>query len=64
MITRHRIFAVMAALIVLIGLAFGPDSVAQAADTTTTHIIRASLSAYVLDVESAPLSHDVYLFLP
>jgi hypothetical protein len=53
MFTRQRIFTVMAALIVLLGLAFGPAGAtpAAAADTTTTHIIRASHSALVLDVE-------------
>jgi alpha-L-fucosidase 2 len=53
MFTRQRIFTVLAALIVLLGFAFGPAGAtpAAAADTTRTHVIRASHSALVLDVE-------------
>ena len=53
MLIRQRIFTALAALLVLLGLTFGPGSAAHAADTTKTYYIRASHSALVLDVEGA-----------
>ena len=53
MFTRQRLFTVLAALMLMLGFALGPAGAtpAAAADTTRTHVIRASHSALVLDVE-------------
>jgi Ricin-type beta-trefoil lectin domain-like len=54
MFIRRRIFQVMAALIVLLGFAFGPASATPAAAATTYyHTIYAAHSGHNLDVEGA-----------
>ena len=53
MFTRHRIFTALAALLVLLGFAFGPASAARAADTTRWHQLTPLHDGHNLDVEGA-----------
>jgi hypothetical protein len=50
---RHRIFKLVAALLVLLSLTFGPASVAPASAATVYYYFRAAHSGLVLDVEGA-----------
>ena len=51
MLIRHRIFQVMAALIVLLGFAFGSTGAAHAATNSTCYYLSPVHSGHYLDVE-------------
>ena len=51
MITRHRIFTALAALLVLFGFAFGPAGAQPAAASQTSYTISAAHSFHNLDVQ-------------